>query len=51
MTINMLVVKLYTEKEVGCVNLWGSFVGKADMYMKDGLHLSGIMGQHRHYRC
>ena len=22
------------------VDLWGSFVGRADMYMKDGLHLS-----------
>ena len=21
------------------VDLWGSFVGRADMYMKDGLHL------------
>ena len=21
--------------------MWGSFVGRADMYMKDGLHLSG----------
>ena len=25
----------------GFVDLWGSFVGRADMYMKDGLHLSG----------
>ena len=23
------------------MDLWGSFVGRADMYMKDGLHLSG----------
>ena len=23
------------------VDLWGSFVGRADMYMKDCLHLSG----------
>ena len=37
MAINML----YREKEVGFVDLWGSFVGRADMYMKDGLHLSG----------
>ena len=28
------------EEEVGFVDLWGSFVGRADMY-KDGLHLSG----------
>ena len=25
----------------GFVELWGSFVGRADVYMKDGLHLSG----------
>ena len=25
----------------GIVNLWGSFVGSADMYMRDGLHLGG----------
>ena len=38
MAINMLVQKLCREEEV---DLWGSFVGRADMYMKDGLHLSG----------
>ena len=31
----------YSNEEVGFVDLWGSFVGRADMYMKDGLHLSG----------
>ena len=41
MAINMLVEKLCKEEEVGFVDLWGSFVGRADMYMKDGLHLSG----------
>ena len=41
MAINMLVQKLRREEEVGFVDLWGSFVGRADMYMKDGLHLSG----------
>ena len=41
MAINMLVQKLCKEEEVGFVDLWGSFVGRADMYMKDGLHLSG----------
>ena len=40
MAINMLVQKLCRE-EVGFADLWGSFVGRADMYMKDGLHLSG----------
>ena len=41
MAINMLVQKLCREEEIGFVDLWGSFVGRADMYMKDGLHLSG----------
>ena len=41
MAINLLVQKLCREEEVGFVDLWGSFVGRADMYMKDGLHLSG----------
>ena len=41
MAINMLVQKLCREEEVGFVDLWGSFVGRADMYMKDGFHLSG----------
>ena len=29
------------EEGVGFVDLWGYFVGKEDMYMRDGLHLSG----------
>ena len=37
----MLVQKLCREEEVGLVDLWGSFVGRADMYMKDRLNLSG----------
>ena len=41
MAINMLVQKLCRKEEVRFVDLWGSFVGRADMYMKDGLHLSG----------
>ena len=41
MAINTLVQKLCREQEVGFVDLLGSFVGRADMYMKDGLHLSG----------
>ena len=38
MAINMLVEKLCREEEVGFV---GKFCWNADMYMKDGLHLSG----------
>ena len=41
MAINMLVEKLCREEEVGFVDFLGNFVGRADMYMKDGLHLSG----------
>ena len=37
----MLAQKLYREENVAVVDLWGSFVGRADMYMKDGLHLNG----------
>ena len=28
-------------EEVGYVDLWDSFVGKEEMYARDGLHLSG----------
>ena len=43
----MLVEKLCREEELGFVGLWGSFVGRADMYMKDRLHLSGKEGGSR----
>ena len=39
MAINALVVQMC--EGVGFVDLWGYFVGKEDMYMRDGLHLSG----------
>ena len=39
--INTLVQQLCREEDVGFVDLWGCVVGRADMYMKDGLHLSG----------
>ena len=37
MAINILVQKLCREEEVGFVDLWGSVVGRADMYRRDGL--------------
>ena len=37
----MLAQKLYREEEVGFMDLWRSFIGRADMYTKDGLHLRG----------
>ena len=39
--INMLVEKLCMEEQIGFVDLRGSFVGRDDMYMKEGIHLSG----------
>ena len=41
MAVNGMVKRLYKEVEVGYVDLWDSFVGKEEMYAKDGLHLSG----------
>ena len=29
------------EEGVGFLDLWGRFVGKEDMYVRDGLHLGG----------
>ena len=29
------------KKVFECIDLWGYFVGKEDMYMRDGLHVSG----------
>ena len=41
MAVNGMVQKLCREEEVGFVYLWDSFVGKEEMYLRDGLHLSG----------
>ena len=35
------VKRLCKEEDVGYMDLWDSFVGKEDMYVRDGLHLSG----------
>ena len=40
MAINALVGQM-CEEGVEIIDLWGDFVGKEDMYMRDGLHLSG----------
>ena len=37
----LLIQQLCREEEVGFVDLLGCFAGRADIYMKDGLHLSG----------
>ena len=36
-----MVQQLCKEEEVVFVDLWGSFVGKEEMYLRDGLHLRG----------
>ena len=41
MAINALLEQTCEEEGVGFVDLWGYFVGREDMYMTDGLHLSG----------
>ena len=41
MANNALLEQMYEEEGVGFVDLWGYFVGKEDMYMRDGLHLRG----------
>ena len=41
MTVNGMVKRLCKEEDVGYVHLWDSFVGKEDMYVRDGLHLIG----------
>ena len=40
MTINGMVKWLCKEEDVGYVDLWDSFVGKEEMYVRDGMHLS-----------
>ena len=39
--MNGMVERLCKEEDVGYVDLWDSFVGKEDMYARDGLHLRG----------
>ena len=41
MAVNGMVRRLCKEDEVGYVYLWDSFVGKEEMYARDGVHLSG----------
>ena len=41
MAVNGMVKRLCKEDEVGYVDLWDRFVVKEEMYMRDGLHLSG----------
>ena len=41
MAVNGMVERLCKEEDVGYVDMWDSFVGKEELYFRDGLHLSG----------
>ena len=41
MAVKGMVKRLCKEGEVRYLGLWDSFVGKEEMYVRDGLHLSG----------
>ena len=41
MAINALAEQMCEEEGVEFLDLWGYFVGKEDMYVRDGLHLCG----------
>ena len=41
MAVNGMVEWLCKEEDVGYMDLWDSFVGNEDTYVRDGLHLSG----------
>ena len=41
MAVNGMVKRLCKDEEMGYVDLWDCFVGKEEMYARDGLHLSG----------
>ena len=41
MAVNGMLERLCKEEDVGYMDLWDSFVGNEDMYVRDGLHLSG----------
>ena len=41
MAVNGMVQQLCREEEVGFLDLWDSFMRKDEMYLRDGLYLSG----------
>ena len=40
MAINALVEQMCKEEMVGFVDLWGCYIGREDMFTRDGLHLN-----------
>ena len=51
MAIDVLVEQNCIEEGVGFIDLSGYFVGKEDMYVRDGLHLSGRTEQYSLRTC
>ena len=41
MAVNALVEQMCEEEMVEFVDLWGCYIGREDMFTRDGLHLSG----------
>ena len=41
LAVNGMVERLCKEEEVGYVDMWDSFVGNEELYVRDGLHLRG----------
>ena len=41
MNMMMMMKRVCKKEDVGYLDLWDSFVGKEEMYARDGLHLSG----------
>ena len=41
MAVNGMVARPCKEEDVGYVDMWDSFVGNEELYLRDGLHLSG----------
>ena len=41
MAINALVKQMCEKEKVEFIDLWGCYIGKEDMFMRDGLHLNG----------
>ena len=41
MAINAIIEQMCDKEGDGSIDLWGYFVGKEDMYMRDGLHICG----------
>ena len=41
MVVNEMVQQLCREEEVGFLDLWDRFVGKEELYLRDGMNLSG----------